>query len=82
MPYARLCLTLATAAQALASACIILGLWVPWATLVLIAFPLLVTPVFHNFWNFEGDQRFAKRVSFRINVIALGGLFALLSASL
>ena len=80
VPEARLALTVATAVQALASLLVILGLWVGLASIALIAFTIAVTLVFHNFWDFTGDERFTKRISFRINLIALGGLFALAAA--
>lgn len=81
VPQARLSLTIATIIQAIASVCVILGLWVGWATLALIVFTVVVTVVFHNFWDFSGDERVTKRIAFRINLIALGGLFALAAAA-
>jgi putative oxidoreductase len=79
VPLPRLSLIVATAVQAAAAVAMILGLWVGWAALALIAFTLASTPVFHNFWDFQGEERRLKGIPFRSNVIVLGGLAAMLA---
>lgn len=72
----------ATALQAVCSLLVIVGVFTPWAVIGLILFTIPATWLFHNFWDMEGEERTAKRISFRINIVVLGGLFALLALSL
>ncbi|MFB6245117.1 MAG: DoxX family protein [Candidatus Nanohaloarchaea archaeon] len=43
-----------------------------WGALTL--FLLVVTPVFHDFWNMEGDERQQNMINFLKNIALIGGL--------
>ncbi len=50
------------------------GLYVPLAATVLIVFLIAATPMFHNFWDYEGAERAAKLNGWISNVALAGGL--------
>lgn len=82
VPQPRLVLTAGTIVHSVSSLLVILGLWIAWGAAGLIVFTVLATLMFHNFWAFEGTDRFNKRNAFSANVTIVGGLLVLLAASL
>lgn len=45
----------------------------------LVVFFLGTTPVIHNFWTMEGEERQANKINFQKNVALLGGALLLLN---
>jgi putative oxidoreductase len=77
VPAAKFFLVLAIAIEVLAGAGLLLG----WATrasgLLLAAFLVPVTLVFHAFWNFTGVEQQQQLVEFMKNLAIMGGLLAI-----
>ena len=48
-----------------------------WAALAYVAFLIVITPIFHNFWTMQGAERMANNINFMKNVTILGGFLLL-----
>ena len=53
---------------------VLLGLKARWGALVLVAFTVVATVFFHNFWDMTGDARVQNQVHALKNLAILGGL--------
>jgi putative oxidoreductase len=60
------------------SAALILGIWTRWAALILIAFTIAATLMFHNFWAAPAPQVQAQTIQFLKN-LGLIGAFAMIA---
>jgi len=68
-------LALGTAALEVAGALLLIVGWhARWAALVLAAFTLLATMLFHNFWAMPADQQMMQQLMFMKNLSVVGGL--------
>jgi putative oxidoreductase len=47
--------------------------------LALVVFLLIVTPIFHNFWAYTGQEQQAQMINFLKNVAILGGLLTVVA---
>jgi putative oxidoreductase len=61
------------------SLALILGIWTRWAALILIAFTVAATLMFHNFWASPAPQVTAQTINFLKN-LGLVSLFAMIAA--
>src|SRR5690606_19078445 len=82
VPQAREVLIAGTAVHLVSSILVILGFWTALGALGLIVFTVIATGMYHNFWDYSGSDRTAKLRSFTSNLMIIGGLLALLAASL
>jgi len=57
---------------------LILGIWTRWAALILIAFTIAATLMFHNFWASPAPQVQAQTINFLKN-LGLIGAFAMIA---
>ncbi|HET6802667.1 MAG TPA: DoxX family protein [Casimicrobiaceae bacterium] len=48
-----------------------------WAALVMVAFLIVITPIFHGFWNEPADQAMMQQINFMKNLSILGGMLVL-----
>jgi putative oxidoreductase len=48
-----------------------------WAALAMVIFLIVITPIFHAFWNVPADQATAQNINFMKNVSILGGMLVL-----
>jgi putative oxidoreductase len=60
------------------STALILGIWTRWASLILIAFTIAATLMFHNFWASPAPQVQAETINFLKN-LGLIGAFAMIA---
>ena len=68
-------LALGTAALEVVGALLLIVGWhARWAALVLAAFTLLATMLFHNFWAMPADQQMMQQLMFTKNLSVVGGL--------
>jgi len=67
-------LPLATAIEVLGSIALILGFRIQLVTLLLAAYLVPVTLIFHRFWALSGDARQLQTVQFLKNLSIMGGL--------
>ncbi|MEW6634973.1 MAG: DoxX family protein [Pseudomonadota bacterium] len=79
VPQAGLALWLGILLQVAAGALVIAGLWTALAAAALIGFLVVATPMFHNFWDYQGPDR-AFRINGVVSNVALGGGFLALIA--
>lgn len=64
--------------QIVAGTMVLCGIQVALASAMLLAFLLVATPMFHNFWDYQGPDRASRINSFIGNVALAGGLLALI----
>jgi putative oxidoreductase len=80
IPYAPTMLGLGIALLLLGGVALLFNLALAYVVPLLIGFIVVVTPIFHRFWQFEGERRVRARLAFLSNVGLVGGMLALLSA--
>lgn len=56
---------------------LILGFKARWAALLLAAFTLFATFMFHNFWTLPAGQQMVQQLMFMKNIAVIGGLLTL-----
>ena len=74
VPAPRLSLLFGSVFQAVFGLLLMLGLYVAWASLALVAFTIVASIIFLNFWNLQGDARTASIRALQTNVALCGGL--------
>lgn len=79
VPQAGTALWLGIVVQVVAGVLVMAGLWTGYATFGLMAFLLVATPMFHNFWDYRGAERGAKINGVVGNIALLGGLLVLVA---
>jgi putative oxidoreductase len=58
---------------------VLIGWKTRWVALALIAFMIVITPIFHNFWSAPAAAAMEQQINFMKNVSILGGIFLLLA---
>lgn len=76
MPLPQLAAVAAIAAELGLGLALLAGWQTRWAALGLVLFVAVLTPVFHDFWNFEGTRRTLQHAMFFKNLAIMGGLLA------
>lgn len=56
---------------------IVIGWKTRWVALAFIAFLIVITPIFHNFWAAPAEQMMGQQVNFMKNLTILGGMLVL-----
>jgi putative oxidoreductase len=74
LPLASLGAVLAIVVEVGAGLALAVGWRIRWAALVLAAFTLVATVLFHNFWAMPADQAFVQQLMFFKNIAVVGGL--------
>lgn len=80
VPQAKLFLWAGIALQIVAGLLLIAGPWTAFAAAALIAFLLVATVMFNNFWDHSGPER-AARINGVVSNVALAGSFLLVIAA-
>ena len=80
VPFPRMTLMAGSAFQAVAGAALMLGLFVPFAALGLIAFTIAASVMLLNFWDMEGPMRETCFNIFLSNIALIGGLLVAAAA--
>ena len=79
VPYPELAVEASGAALLLGGASILLGVKPKLGTAALIGFLAVISPVMHNFWSFEDqEKKMNEMVNFGKNMALLGGALALM----
>ena len=73
-PLPSLLAPIAALVEVVAGAALALGVRARIAAAALLAYTLLVTPLFHGFWAFDGPERAQQYMQFMKNLWAAGGL--------
>jgi putative oxidoreductase len=77
LPMPQVLAMAAAVVEMLVAILIIVGFKTRYAALLLAAFTLLVTPIFHDYWNLADPQRYPQYLHFWKNMAMLGGLLVL-----
>lgn len=82
VPQARLALWAGIVLQIVAGVLVIAGFRIAIACMVLVLFLIVATPMFHNFWDHQGQERASRINGFVGNVALSGGFLTLIAQSL
>jgi putative oxidoreductase len=74
LPMPTVLAAIALAVELGAGIALLVGWKTRWAALVLVAFLLVITPIFHAFWGLPADQASMQMINFAKNASILGGL--------
>jgi putative oxidoreductase len=77
LPMAQLLTAAAIVAELGGGLAIIAGWKVRWSALVLVAFTIVASVVFHNFWAVSPEQAMMQQINFIKNTAIIGGLLLL-----
>jgi len=77
LPLPELGVVIAIAVEVLGSLALIAGFGTRVAALVLAAFTLVASFIFHNYWSVPADQAFVQQLLFFKNIGVVGGLLIL-----
>jgi putative oxidoreductase len=53
---------------------LLIGWRARWVALLFVVFVLVITPIFHNFWNVPANQVQNQQINFMKNVAIIGGM--------
>jgi putative oxidoreductase len=54
---------------------LLIGLKARWVALAFVVFLIVITPIFHNFWDVPAAQAQMQQINFMKNVAIMGGMF-------
>ena len=77
VPLPQVCAALAVAAELGLGLLVLAGWQSRWAALGLAVFVVVITPIFHNFWDMPSAQAMLQKQAFNKNVAVIGGLLLL-----
>lgn len=81
LPQARLALTVGFLVQILGGASVAFNIWPALGGAALIVFTIVATVLWHNFWNFAGEER-RVHINFNLtNMALIGGLLMVVALS-
>jgi putative oxidoreductase len=58
---------------------VLLGYRAGWGAFILLVYLIIITPVFHNFWDFHGMMQIIQMINFYKNISIIGGLLLVAS---
>lgn len=79
MPFPELLAGLAVAIELGGGLAILAGWKTRWAALALVAFVIVITPIFHAYWAAPAGQAMGQQINFMKNASILGGMLLLLA---
>lgn len=79
LPQPQLLAMAAAAVEVLAAVLVIVGFKARYAALLLALFTVVVTPIFHDYWNLADPQRYPQYLNFWKNMAMLGGLLLIVA---
>lgn len=74
LPLPQLLAGVAVAVELLGGIALIVGFKTRFVALGLAAFLIVITPIFHNFWNADAAHAMEQQINFLKNVSILGGM--------
>ena len=77
LPFVPLLLAIAAVIEIGGSICLVTGFQARWAAIIMFAYTIVLTLLFHNYWSFSGMMRGTQETHFRKNLATAGGLLAL-----
>lgn len=79
VPQAGTVLWIGIVLQIVTGMLLISGVWTAAASALLLLFLIAATPMFHNFWDYQGPDRASRINGFASNVALAGGFLTLLA---
>jgi putative oxidoreductase len=77
LPLSEVLTVIAIAIELGAGLAIVFGWKTRWAALAMVVFLVVITPIFHAFWNVPADQALMQQINFMKNLSILGGMLVL-----
>jgi len=77
LPMPQVLAVVAIAIELGAGLAIAVGWKTRWAAVVMMVFLIVITPIFHAFWNVPADQATMQQINFMKNLSILGGMIVL-----
>ena len=77
LPVPQLLAMIAIAIELGAGLAIAFGWMTRWAAFAMVIFLIVITPIFHPFWNVPADQAMEQNINFMKNLSILGGMLLL-----
>ena len=77
LPLPQLLAVIAVLIELGAGLAIAFGWKTRWAALAMVVFLIVITPIFHSFWNVPADQVMMQQINFMKNLTILGGMLVL-----
>jgi putative oxidoreductase len=74
LPVPNVLAALAVAMELGGGILLLVGLRARWIALLFVLFLLVITPIYHDFWNATGNAVMGQKVNFMKNVAILGGM--------
>ena len=76
VPLPEVCAAIAVAVELGLGLLVLVGFQARWAALGMAIFTLVISPVYHDFWNSPAAQEAAQKLNFNKNMAIAGGLLA------
>ena len=80
LPMPQVLAVMAIAIELGAGLAIVFGWRTRWAAVVMMVFLIVITPIFHAFWNVPADQAMMQQINFMKNLSILGGMIVLFAS--
>lgn len=74
LPMPQVLAALAIAVELGGGILLLIGLKARWVALALVGFLIVITPIFHNFWDAPAAQAKMQEINFLKNVAIMGGI--------
>ena len=74
LPLPQVLAALAVAIELGGGILLLVGLKARWIALAFVGFLIVITPIFHNFWDVPAAQIQAQKINFMKNLAILGGM--------
>ncbi len=74
--------TIGFAMQVIGGVSLIFGMWTVWGALLLIAFTVMATSLFHNLFMFQGKERDPHLYLTLVNITLCGGLLMVIARAM
>jgi putative oxidoreductase len=75
LPMPQVLAAIAIAVELGGGVLLLIGLKARWVALALVVFLIVITPIFHNFWDAPAAEAQMQEINFLKNVAIMGGIF-------
>jgi putative oxidoreductase len=75
LPMPQVLAALAVAVELGGGILLLIGLKARWVALALVVFLIVITPIFHNYWDAPAAQAQMQQINFMKNIAIIGGMF-------
>lgn len=79
LPMPEVLAGIAAAIEFLGGIALLVGFKTRWAALAFAVFLVVITPIFHNFWDAPAAQAMGQQINFMKNVSILGGMLLVMA---